>query len=157
MAIVGTIYTQENPDGNEYRYGDEKLRNSVAPDFDATHAYSSGDYCLYDGTLYKFNKDHTGAWDAADADPTNVTSESGGGSAASKADKVDLAPNFDATKAYHKDELVTYDNTLYKFTSDKDAGAWDSTKVETTKISSNIEHYTYTVTGTKLTIAKTTI
>ena len=41
---------------------------------------------------------------------------------------------FDATAAYTTGDLVTYEDALYKFTADKAAGAWDSTKVTATTI-----------------------
>jgi len=41
---------------------------------------------------------------------------------------------FDTATAYTTGDLVTYEDGLYKFTSDKAAGAWDSTKVATTTI-----------------------
>lgn len=44
------------------------LAGSIAPKFDATETYSAGDIVQYEGSLYKANKSHTGAWAAADFD-----------------------------------------------------------------------------------------
>lgn len=44
------------------------LAGSIAPKFDATETYSSGDIVQYQGELYKANKTHTGDWAAADFD-----------------------------------------------------------------------------------------
>lgn len=44
------------------------LAGSIAPKFDATETYSSGDIVQYQGGLYTANKSHTGAWAAADFD-----------------------------------------------------------------------------------------
>ena len=157
MSVVGTIYSQELPNGDEYKLGDQPVRESVAEEFDSTATYADGDYCMYDGTLYKFNKAHTGDWAAADADAVQLVDEMKDAADASKADKVDLAPTFDTASAYSEGDLVIYENVLYKFTADKTAGAWDSTKVAATKISQNIKHYTFTVSGTKLTIAEVSV
>lgn len=46
-----------------------------------------------------------------------------------KADKLDLAEEFDATKNYYEDACVIYNNVLYVFNEYKAAGVWDSTKV----------------------------
>lgn len=42
-----------------------------------------------------------------------------------------LIPQFSTSVAYSKGDYTNYNNTLYRFTADKAAGAWDSTKVET--------------------------
>lgn len=47
----------------------------IAPEFDATESYSEGDRVTKDGKLYVFTDDHTGAWDVADVDETDVVSE----------------------------------------------------------------------------------
>ena len=47
----------------------------IADDFDATESYDVGAYVVYEGTLYKCTTAHTGAWDAADFDATNVMNE----------------------------------------------------------------------------------
>lgn len=46
-----------------------------------------------------------------------------------KADKADLAEEFDATKNYSEDACVIYNNVLYVFNEYKAAGAWDANKV----------------------------
>lgn len=80
MAVVGTIYSQELPNGDEYKIGDKTVRESVAEEFDSTATYADGDYCMYEGTLYKFNKSHTGDWVAADADTVQLVKEMKGSS-----------------------------------------------------------------------------
>ena len=42
-----------------------------------------------------------------------------------------LVTQFSTGVAYTKGQYTNYQNTLYRFTADKSAGAWDSTKVET--------------------------
>lgn len=46
-----------------------------------------------------------------------------------KADKLDLAEEFDATKNYSEDDCVIYNNVLYVFNEYKAAGTWDANKV----------------------------
>ena len=46
----------------------EKIENSIAPEFDASESYSAGDYVYHNNLLLRFAKDHTGAWDAEDAE-----------------------------------------------------------------------------------------
>ena len=49
---------------------------SVAPIFDATAAYSAGDYCNYNGQIYRFTADHAaGSWTGSDATAVNVGEE----------------------------------------------------------------------------------
>ena len=45
-----------------------------------------------------------------------------------KADLTDLADAFSESTAYSTGDYVTYDGDLYRFTSNKSAGAWDSTR-----------------------------
>ena len=47
----------------------------IADDFDPTESYDVGAYVVYEGDLYKCTTAHTGAWDAADFDATNVMNE----------------------------------------------------------------------------------
>lgn len=49
--------------------------SAIAPVFDDTETYAAGDRVMYEDELYVFNTAHTGAWDAADADKSDVDSE----------------------------------------------------------------------------------
>lgn len=40
--------------------------NDIALPFDANSSYLAGDFCYYNGTLYRCETDHSGAWDAND-------------------------------------------------------------------------------------------
>lgn len=48
---------------------------AVAPEFDPTDTYTTGERVTKDGKLYVFTDDHTGAWDAADVEETDIDSE----------------------------------------------------------------------------------
>ena len=45
--------------------------NQFVKPFSATKAYSIGDFCKHNGTIYRFKSSHTGAWNANDADEAN--------------------------------------------------------------------------------------
>ena len=52
----------------------------IAEEFDSTVAYAIGDYCIYNGTLYRFTSAHSaGAWDVSDVTAVTVTDELGSG------------------------------------------------------------------------------
>ena len=50
------------------------------------------------------------------------------------------APPFETTEAYTEGDLVVYENVLYRFTANKAAGAWDSSKVVQTSLAAEIEN-----------------
>lgn len=50
------------------------LAGSIAPKFDSTETYSTGDIVQYQGSLYKANRTHTGAWAAGDFDSLVISS-----------------------------------------------------------------------------------
>lgn len=45
-----------------------------------------------------------------------------------------LVPIFSTSVAYEKGQYTNYNNQLYRFTADKSAGAWDSSKVESASL-----------------------
>lgn len=48
------------------------LWEDLAPAFSTSASYLPGQYVTYNGALYKFNTEHSGAWDASDADEANI-------------------------------------------------------------------------------------
>lgn len=48
------------------------------------------------------------------------------------------APAFSTTTAYTAGDMCVYENVLYKFTADKAAGNWDSTKVTVTNLADEV-------------------
>lgn len=50
-------------------------KDIVADAFSAAETYAEGDYCTYEGGLYKFKTAHEGAWDAADVDQIKIAGE----------------------------------------------------------------------------------
>lgn len=103
--------------------------------FDDATAYDAGDIVTYNGGLYKFDEAHAaGDWVGTDATATTVIALLNAVNAAltARVNKIDnaIGDAFDATEAYEAGDLVIYDDTVYRFTDDKAAGAWDSTKVE---------------------------
>lgn len=49
-----------------------------------------------------------------------------------------LSDSFSTTKAYASGDYVIYDNTLYRFTSAKPAGAWDASKAQATTVAGEL-------------------
>lgn len=129
----------------------------LAPAFDDTANYVVGDYVTYQGDVYRFTANHTGAWASGDVTKVDIGAElknkisksSTAGlvkndgtidtntyvSASAlngKADLSDLAPTFDATVAYAQNDYVNYNGDIYRFTSAHSAGAWigsDATQI----------------------------
>jgi hypothetical protein len=54
---------------------DAKARNIVSGAFDSKTSYDIGDYCIYEGILYKCTTAHTGAWKAAHFSATTIAKE----------------------------------------------------------------------------------
>lgn len=131
-------------------------QDMIAEDFNPTKegGYKVGDYVIYNGVLYKFINAHTGAWDASDVQTSPVLIEAiadvvdKGKQAindavdeaeqeiAGQTEKVTktqamIAQPFDENKTggYKVDDVVTYADKLYKFTS-AHSGAWTGLDVE---------------------------
>ena len=73
--IDNTVYTIiDSVSGAIKKYPLGSFICSVAPIFDATHAYAAGDYCNYNGQLYKFTAAHAaGSWSGSDVSAVSVT------------------------------------------------------------------------------------
>lgn len=115
----------------------QAVSDMIAGEFDATESYAAGKVVVYDGTLYKFDSAHAaGDWTGSDATETTVEAliasvVSNVASLAATVAKLaaDIADEFDTSSPYSAGDVVMYNGDLYKFTDDKAAGAWDSTKV----------------------------
>lgn len=76
LQFKGMSVSNDNQNNATVVDGSGKAKSTaVAPVFDATEAYAEGDRVMYEDELYVFNKAHTGAWDSADADKSDVDSE----------------------------------------------------------------------------------
>lgn len=131
-------------------------QDMIADDFDPnkTGGYNVGDFVIYNGVLYRFINAHTGAWDASDVQVSPVlidaiadvvdegkqaieeAVEEAEQEIAGQTEKVTktqamIAQPFDANKSggYAVDDIVTYADKLYKFTS-AHSGAWTGLDVE---------------------------
>lgn len=51
------------------------IEGNIASEFSASTTYAIGDYCVYNGSLYKAVNAHTGAWSAADFEEVTVADE----------------------------------------------------------------------------------
>lgn len=116
-----------SPDGGttELNVKDTKARNIVSDAFDAETSYDVGDYCIYEGALYKCSTAHTGAWNAADFTVTTVAEEiknTGGGGAVdavkyteqtlADAQKTQARTNIGTAQDFETTKTVTGTNTI---------------------------------------------
>ena len=135
-------------------------QDMIADDFDPMKegGYKVGDFVIYNGKLYRFINAHTGAWDASDVQVSPVLIEAIGEvvdegkqaideavadaeeEIAGQTEKVTktqamIAQPFDENKVggYAVDDVVTYADKLYKFTS-AHSGAWTGLDVEQTDV-----------------------
>lgn len=117
----------------------------IAGDFDASQAYAIGDVVVYENHLYKFTSAHTASdpWDASEVADTTVNeliaaalaTANSNINTAKTAVKAMVAPAFDATNAYSVDDVVTYEDGLYKFISAHTAGdPWNVSEVTDTTV-----------------------
>ena len=131
-------------------------QDMIAEDFDPMKqgGYQVGDFVIYNGVLYRFINAHTGAWDASDVQVSpvliealedvveegkqaiNEAVEEAEEEIAGQTEKVTktqamIAQPFDENKVggYAVDDVVTYADKLYKFTS-AHSGAWTGLDVE---------------------------
>lgn len=59
--------------GEEFEWVD--IFDLICDEFDSTDSYSAGEYCLYNGALYKFTSSHSGNWDAGDVSSVQIMDE----------------------------------------------------------------------------------
>lgn len=159
-------------------------QDMIADDFDPMKegGYKVGDFVIYNGKLYRFINAHTGAWDASDVQVSPVLIEAIGEvvdegkqaineavaeaeeEIAGQTEKVTktqamIAQPFDENKdgGYAVDDVVTYADKLYKFTS-AHSGAWTGLDVEQVDVdeliaSSNVIRFDLDRAATRKTLA----
>lgn len=103
----------------------------IADAFDSTTAYSVGDYVTYEHGLYQFTSAHSaGAWNSAEVTEVSLSDQV-------STNKTNILytqdmicdTEFSTSTAYAIGDIVTYNNSLYEFTSAHSAGAWNSADV----------------------------
>lgn len=109
----------------------------LADAFSDEQAYSKGDYVTYDGDLYRFTSNKSaGAWDSTRATQITVADELS--VLPSKADKIQLAPEFSTSSSYSAGSYCTFNGKLYRFDSSKSAGDWSYSKVTEVTVGSEL-------------------
>ena len=79
----------------------------IASEFSESNSYSIGDYCVYEGDLYRFTEEHeSGAWSGEDVIMASVSDEM-----ARIADANDLALKADVSDLALKQDALTFDNS----------------------------------------------
>ena len=73
----GTAWSQSSIDETDYLEQITAIQNDIAPEYDSTSTYSVGEYCIYDGQLYRCTTEITTAeaWTAAHWTAVTVTGE----------------------------------------------------------------------------------
>lgn len=123
--------------GAVYTALSNKTDNTIVSDIESTttasKAYAVDEYLMLNNNLYKvtsaISSGGTIVTSGANANvvAVKITDEIGQGGGG--ADLTILAPEFNTTTAYGVGEYVTYDGSLYRFTSAHSAGAWNSSQV----------------------------
>ena len=94
------------------------IEGNIAPEFSASTAYAIGDYCVYNGSLYKAINVHTGAWNAADFEEVTVAGELEEIDA-TLADKANIDGSYETMTVGNAEQLVATvgieDSTPYNF------------------------------------------
>ena len=109
----------------------------LADAFSDEQAYSTGDYVTYDGDLYRFTSNKSaGAWDSTKVTQITVADELS--VLPSKADKIQLAPEFSTSSSYNAGQYCIFNGRLYRFDSNKSAGDWSYSKVTEVTVSSEL-------------------
>lgn len=99
----------------------EKIHGSVAPAFSEDIDVFKDGFVVYLGDLYKANKNHSGPWNSADFDKTDVVSNLNAGSLAASS----IAPEWSPTHAqYIRGEVVMHDGKLYMPLNNSTPGIW---------------------------------
>ena len=52
-----------------------EIQTPITDQYDSTHSYVIGDYCIYENTLYRCTGATTGAWDSSKWSATSIASE----------------------------------------------------------------------------------
>ena len=107
-------------------------------EFSESTSYAKDDIVYKNNRLVKFTAAKTaGAWDEGKVTSASIKIEDGiSRNAANAADLkasnilIDLGFQlFDSTRSYSENEIVVYNNRLYRFTTSKSVGSWDVSKV----------------------------
>lgn len=72
-GLVASAEYAENAEASAIRA--ENAANTVATEFSTSTSYAVGDYCLYNGSLYRCTTAHSGAWNASHFTEVSVCSE----------------------------------------------------------------------------------
>lgn len=129
---------------------------NMAPAFSTSKAYAIGDVVSYQGDIYIFTSAHSkGAWNLDHVSKTNLDAASSGKYIAQTASyqtadaivneavttaegqaATNIAPAFSTSKAYAVGDVVSYQGTVYVFTTAHPKGAWNASHVTATNMNS---------------------
>ncbi|MBO7716082.1 MAG: hypothetical protein J6S85_21135, partial [Methanobrevibacter sp.] len=151
LQLGETSSTAYRGDRGKIAY-DTSLKNkaNTSNSFDSAVNYVVGDYCIYDGDLYRCINAHTGAWVAGDFTKVTIGDElqlkANKTELNTKADLTDLASNFDSTTTYAVGDYVIYNQDVYRCTS-AHTGGWNVSDFTKVNIANEIKSVKTTVGG----------
>lgn len=114
---------------------------SASDEFSKLNTYNVGDYCIYQGVLYKCTTAITtaGEWDATKWKATSIDKELKEISSYTESKDV-ISDKYDSSKTYSVGDYCIYDDTLYKCkTQITSAEEFDSSKWEPTNCGKEFE------------------
>ena len=114
---------------------------SASDEFSKLNTYNVGDYCIYQGVLYKCTTAITtaGEWDATKWKATSIDKELKEISSYTKNKDV-ISDKYDSSKTYSVGDYCIYDDTLYKCKTEiTSAEEFDSSKWEPTNCGKEFE------------------
>lgn len=106
------------------------------PYFNENLDYYKDDFVIHNGVSYKFIYNHSAsAWTGNDVEQTSLMAAYKELLTVVKTyTGVEELPEFSIYSSYSKDDIVTYNNILWRFTSPHSAGVWNGTDVEQTSL-----------------------
>lgn len=76
VTAINKNYVYSGTEWLEYSDAiDNSCEDMISDQYDSSHNYVVGDYCIYENTLYRCTGATTGSWDATKWDATSIAAE----------------------------------------------------------------------------------
>ena len=124
---------------------DAQVRTFFADPFSETDSYVIGDYCIYDGALYRFTSAHTGTWNNNHATQVVAMNE-----LKSLVDLIESRMTFKITGTVSASNYTLIDSRINSEHWEVDSIYFDNENVVTTKV-----HWTTNITDHTVTLGAT--
>ena len=110
ITAINKNYVYSGTEWLEYSDAiDNSCQDMISDQYNPTHSYITGDYCIYNNALYRATANTTGTWNAAHWTATSIAAE--------LANRLVVAPNAGAHNGIYRGKDITdlfYDGTLTK-------------------------------------------